>query len=179
MRVMADTHASTTAAAANRGRRHRAMNANGSSPRELKPARRSPLAGSMWISIPDSVAACPLPLVSHSRRTWPLALLIIVAVTKAHGFIKHWKNLVPHGLAWPIYILLIPIEIISYLSRPISLSVRLFANMIMLGVLTRIAGLDFPAMKAAMLEVIPRFHEQNLRALDIGYTLPVPAPYWR
>ncbi len=33
---------------------------------------------------------------------------IIVAGTKAHGFIKHWKNLVPHGLAWPIYILLIP-----------------------------------------------------------------------
>ena len=33
---------------------------------------------------------------------------IIVAGSKAHGFIKHWKNLVPHGLAWPIYILLIP-----------------------------------------------------------------------
>ena len=38
---------------------------------------------------------------------------IIVAGTKAHGFIKHWKNLVPHGLAWPIYILLIPIEIMG------------------------------------------------------------------
>lgn len=47
----------------------------------------------------------------------------------------------------------------------------LFANMIMLGVLARVAGLDFGAMKAAMLEVIPRFHEQNLKALDLGYTL--------
>src|SRR6185295_1211035 len=37
---------------------------------------------------------------------------IIVAGVKAHGFVKHWMNLVPHGLAWPIYILLIPIEIL-------------------------------------------------------------------
>ena len=38
---------------------------------------------------------------------------IIVAGTKAHGFVKHWMNLVPHGLAWPIYILLIPIELMG------------------------------------------------------------------
>ena len=47
----------------------------------------------------------------------------------------------------------------------------LFANMIMLGALTRLSGLDYAAMKKAMLEVIPRFHEQNLAALDVGYTL--------
>ena len=48
----------------------------------------------------------------------------------------------------------------------------LFANMIMLGALTRLSGLDHAAMKQAMVEVIPRFHEQNLSALDAGYTLP-------
>ena len=48
----------------------------------------------------------------------------------------------------------------------------LFANMIMLGALTRLAGMDYEAMKQAMLEVIPRFHEQNLRAMETGYTLP-------
>jgi 2-oxoglutarate ferredoxin oxidoreductase subunit gamma len=47
----------------------------------------------------------------------------------------------------------------------------LFANMIMLGALTRVAGLDYQAMKRAMLEVIPRFHEQNLAAMEVGYTL--------
>ena len=51
----------------------------------------------------------------------------------------------------------------------------LFANMIMLGALTRVAGLDFPAMRRAMLEVIPRFHEQNTVALELGYSLPVVA----
>jgi 2-oxoglutarate ferredoxin oxidoreductase subunit gamma len=48
----------------------------------------------------------------------------------------------------------------------------LFANMIMLGALTRLAALDYAAMKAAMLEVIPRFHEQNLAAMEVGHTLP-------
>jgi F-type H+-transporting ATPase subunit a len=54
---------------------------------------------------------------------------IIVAGTKAHGFVKHWMNLVPHGLAWPIYILLIPIEILGMLVRPFALTMRLAANM--------------------------------------------------
>jgi F-type H+-transporting ATPase subunit a len=54
---------------------------------------------------------------------------IILAGTKAHGFIQHWKNLVPHGLAWPIYILLIPIELMGMLVRPFALTMRLAANM--------------------------------------------------
>jgi 2-oxoglutarate ferredoxin oxidoreductase subunit gamma len=51
----------------------------------------------------------------------------------------------------------------------------LFANMIMLGALTRLAGMDYAAMKKAMLAVIPRFHEQNLAALECGYALPAVA----
>ena len=54
---------------------------------------------------------------------------IIVAGTRAHGFVQHWMNLVPHGLAWPIYILLIPIEIMGMLVRPFALTMRLAANM--------------------------------------------------
>ncbi|MEJ2109215.1 MAG: F0F1 ATP synthase subunit A [Acidobacteriota bacterium] len=54
---------------------------------------------------------------------------IIVAGTKAHGFLQHWKNIVPHGLAWPIYILLIPIEILGMLVKPFALTMRLAANM--------------------------------------------------
>jgi len=56
-------------------------------------------------------------------------LAIIVAGTKAHGFLQHWKNIVPHGLAWPIYILLIPIEILGMLVKPFALTMRLAANM--------------------------------------------------
>jgi len=56
-------------------------------------------------------------------------LAIMVAGTKAHGFIGHWKNLVPSGLAWPVYILLIPIELMGMLVKPFALTMRLAANM--------------------------------------------------
>ena len=54
---------------------------------------------------------------------------IIIAGTLAHGFIQHWINLVPHGLAWPLYILLIPIEVMGMVVKPFALTMRLAANM--------------------------------------------------
>lgn len=54
---------------------------------------------------------------------------IIVAGSRAHGFVKHWINLVPHGLAWPLYILLIPIELMGMFVKPFALTMRLAANM--------------------------------------------------
>jgi len=54
---------------------------------------------------------------------------IIVAGTRAHGFVKHWKNLVPHGLAPVLYVILIPIEIMGMFVRPFALTMRLAANM--------------------------------------------------
>jgi F-type H+-transporting ATPase subunit a len=54
---------------------------------------------------------------------------IIIAGSRAHGVVQHWVNLVPHGLAWPIYILLIPIELMGMLVRPFALTMRLAANM--------------------------------------------------
>ncbi|MBT3519414.1 MAG: F0F1 ATP synthase subunit A [Candidatus Marinimicrobia bacterium] len=54
---------------------------------------------------------------------------IIVAGTLAHGFLNHVKNLVPSGLAWPVYILLIPIEIMGLFVKPFALTMRLAANM--------------------------------------------------
>ena len=56
-------------------------------------------------------------------------MAIIVAGTRAHGFVQHWMNLAPHGLAWPLYILLIPIEIMGMFVRPFALTMRLAANM--------------------------------------------------
>jgi F-type H+-transporting ATPase subunit a len=46
-----------------------------------------------------------------------------------HG--THFFGLfVPSGVPKPLLAILVPIEIISFISRPISLSVRLFANML-------------------------------------------------
>jgi F-type H+-transporting ATPase subunit a len=54
---------------------------------------------------------------------------IIAAGSKAHGFVKHWKNLVPHGLNPLIYVILIPIEVMGMFVRPFALTMRLAANM--------------------------------------------------
>lgn len=65
--------------------------------------------------------------------TFAMAMVVFVGVTIL-GFAKHGAHFfsffVPPGAPVWMWPLLIPIEIISYLSRPISLSVRLFANML-------------------------------------------------
>ena len=71
-------------------------------------------------------------VTSHIIITFILASFIFVGVTII-GFIKHGfgylKLFVPSGVPVVLLPLIVVIEIISYLSRPISLSVRLFANM--------------------------------------------------
>ncbi|MDA2924675.1 F0F1 ATP synthase subunit A [Acidobacteria bacterium AH-259-L09] len=54
---------------------------------------------------------------------------IIIAGSKAHGFIKHWKNMAPQGMAWPVYFILIPIELMAMFVKPFALTMRLAANM--------------------------------------------------
>ena len=69
---------------------------------------------------------------SHIAVTLALAMFVFVFSTGVgfytHGF-RFLKFFVPAGVPLWLLPLLVPIEIISYLSRPVSLSVRLFANM--------------------------------------------------
>ena len=71
-------------------------------------------------------------VTSHIIVTFVLATIVFVGVTVI-GFINHGigyiKIFVPSGVPVLLLPLIIVIEIISYLSRPVSLSVRLFANM--------------------------------------------------
>ncbi|MBM3518790.1 MAG: F0F1 ATP synthase subunit A [Alphaproteobacteria bacterium] len=77
--------------------------------------------------IPGSFA-----VTSHIIVTFAFAAVVFVGVTligiARHKF-KFLSLFVPHGVPIALTPLLVPIEIISYLSRPISLSVRLAANM--------------------------------------------------
>ena len=70
---------------------------------------------------------------SHIAVTFALAALVFVVVTVValaiHGT-HFFGYFFPEGAPKALAPLIIPIEIISYLSRPISLSVRLFANMV-------------------------------------------------
>jgi len=71
-------------------------------------------------------------VTSHIIVTFALAAVIFVGVTII-GFVNHGagylKLFIPSGVPLFLLPLIVIIEIISYLSRPVSLSVRLFANM--------------------------------------------------
>ena len=71
-------------------------------------------------------------VTSHIIVTFVLASFIFIGVTIV-GFAKHGfgylKLFVPSGVPAVLLPLIVVIEVISYLSRPVSLSVRLFANM--------------------------------------------------
>jgi len=71
-------------------------------------------------------------VTSHIIVTFVLAATIFIGVTII-GFVKHGirylELFIPKGVPIVLLPLIVIIEIISYLSRPVSLSVRLFANM--------------------------------------------------
>ena len=71
-------------------------------------------------------------VTSHIIVTLAFAMFIFIGVTilgfVIHGF-KYLKIFVPRGVPMVLLPIIMIIEIISYLSRPVSLSVRLFANM--------------------------------------------------
>ena len=70
---------------------------------------------------------------SHIIVTFTMAMVVFLGVTVI-ALIKHklhfFTFFMPPGVPLIMAPLLVPIEIISYLSRPMSLSVRLFANML-------------------------------------------------
>ena len=72
-------------------------------------------------------------VTSHIIVTAALALLVI-GVVLAYGFYEHGlgflKLFVPSGMHPAMQAVLVPLEIISFISRPVSLAVRLFANML-------------------------------------------------
>ena len=80
---------------------------------------------------------------SHIIVTFAMAVAVFLGVTLL-GFLKHgfkfFGFFVPHGVPWIMLPLLVPIEIISYLLRPITLSLRLFANMLAGHTLLKVIG---------------------------------------
>lgn len=70
---------------------------------------------------------------SHIVVTFTLALVVFLTVT-AVGFYRHglhfFSLFAPHGAPVWLLPLVVPIEMVSYFARPLSLSVRLFANML-------------------------------------------------
>jgi F-type H+-transporting ATPase subunit a len=72
-------------------------------------------------------------VTSQLSVTVTLAILtfaIVVIVGFARNGLGFFKLFVPGGVHWAMLIILVPIELISFLVRPVTLSMRLFGNMI-------------------------------------------------
>jgi F-type H+-transporting ATPase subunit a len=80
---------------------------------------------------------------SHIIVTFAMALLIFIGVTII-GFARHGTHYLrmffPEGAPLATAVILIPIEIISYFSRPFSLAIRLFANMTVGHIMLKVIG---------------------------------------
>jgi F-type H+-transporting ATPase subunit a len=102
-------------------------------------------------------------VTSHIIVTFALAILVIGTVV-VYGFIKHGTHFlglfVPSGV--PVWLLpfIVVIEVISFLSRPISLSLRLFANMLAGHIALKVFG-GFVV---------------SLGAAGVGYAILAPLP---
>jgi F-type H+-transporting ATPase subunit a len=89
----------------------------------------------MFIMVSNMIGIIPYTFTvsSHIIVTASLALLVFFTVL-IYGFykngLKFFKLFVPSGIPIVILPLVVLIEIISFLSRPVSHSVRLFANML-------------------------------------------------
>lgn len=73
-----------------------------------------------------------------SRIAFPIVLTLAVYVTyhvvglrRKHGVFNYIKSMVPPGLPWPLLLLMVPLELLTYfVVRPVTLALRLFGNML-------------------------------------------------
>jgi len=114
---------------------------------------------------------------SHIAVTLAMSLFVFILVTfvaiKEHG-LHFFSYFVPKGIPMVLTPLLVLIEVISYLSRIISLSVRLFANMMAGHVMLEVFG-SFVVMLglAGGIFLIPAGLSLSVNIILIGFELLV------
>jgi F-type H+-transporting ATPase subunit a len=106
---------------------------------------------------------------SHIIVTGALALTVFILATGV-GIVRHglhfFSLFLPKGLPWFLAPLIVTIEVISYLSRPISLSVRLFANMVAGHTMLKVFA-GFSVMLGIILGILPMVVNVALYGLEI------------
>jgi F-type H+-transporting ATPase subunit a len=135
----------------------------------------------MFVLFGNVLGLLPIPEIgftytSHIIVTFAIAAVVFIGVTVI-GFARHGFHFLrmffPEGAPIATALVLVPIEIISYLSRPISLSVRLFANMTAGHIILKIMG-GFTVTLGAMYVlpgVLPFAFLSAVTVLEIGIAL--------
>ncbi len=114
---------------------------------------------------------------SHIAVTLALTLVVIIMVTLVGLWIhklNFFSYFVPQGVPKALLPLLVPIEVLSYLSRIISLSVRLFANMMAGHVMLEVFGAFVVMLGAAgLIWIVPAGLALGVNVLLIGFEILV------
>ncbi|MBW3559078.1 MAG: F0F1 ATP synthase subunit A [Proteobacteria bacterium] len=58
-----------------------------------------------------------------------MTILLVIGVGFARHGLGFVKLFVPSGVPWPVLFLVVPIEVVAFLLRPVTLALRLFGNM--------------------------------------------------
>jgi len=66
--------------------------------------------------------------VTAALAAMVFATTVVVSI-RAHGPLGFLRKFCPRGVPWWLAVAMVPIELVSWLARPISLAVRLFVNM--------------------------------------------------
>lgn len=122
------------------------------------------LLSNLWGMMPYSFT-----VTSHIIVTAALGILVFLIVTLM-GFVNHgwhfFSLFAPSGLPKFIYLILVPIEVISFLSRPITLAVRLCANMTAGHTVLKVFAL-FSVQMGIILGLAPMLMNSLLVALEL------------
>ena len=125
----------------------------------------------MFILFANLIGMIPgaFTVTSHLVVTFAFAAVVFLMVTIT-GLIKNglgfFKLFVPSGVPLPLLLLIVPIEFISYLVRPVSLSVRLFANMVAGHTMLKVLA-GFVASLGVMLGWAPVLFNVALTGLEV------------
>ena len=78
--------------------------------------------------IPGSATATGNIAVTGGLAILSFLLIQLVGMMK-QGVFAYWKNIVPMGVPWPLWVIMWPIEFFGLFTKPFALTIRLFANM--------------------------------------------------
>lgn len=128
------------------------------------------LIGNLLGLIPYSFTFTSHVIVTMALSFFVFGLVILIAIMRQG--LRFFAHFAPSGVPWILYPLLVPIEIVSYVARPMTHGLRLFANMmaghIMLkvfaGFSVAMAGIGFAGFAAG---VIPMLVNSGLIAFEL------------
>jgi F-type H+-transporting ATPase subunit a len=86
------------------------------------------------MNVMELIPVFQFPVTSRIGFVWPLVFVVYFLYLylgfKHQGLWGYFKTMIPPGVPWPIYIILVPVELLRFfVFQPFTLGVRLFGNM--------------------------------------------------